>query len=159
MPYSQQQYQIRCSLAEPGQATADLVVWADAFGHSPVPSFANRVVSLRNRNALARWVLAEQERRGERTSVLIVVAGATEPGELPVANLVTAGAFISALSELGLDHTSPEAATVLAAFEGVRPARKHLLGASGQARQLRAAGHADAVNAALELDADDTIIN
>lgn len=151
MPHTQQQYQVRLTLGQPGSVDADLVVWADAF--SPAADAGDRL-TLRNRSAKARWVLDEQERRNARTSVLVVVADGTEPGEFPAANFAVAGAFIAALSDLGIDHTSPEAATALAAWEGVRPARKHLLGASAAAKALRSAGEADRVAAALELDAD-----
>ena len=111
-------------------------------------------MTLRNRTAIAKRVLAEQEARGARTSVLVIAAGGSEPGEFPVASIVTAGAVIEVLSDLGLDHTSPEAATALGAWLGVKPAVRHLVGASGAARALKDAGQSELVAAALEVDAD-----
>ncbi|MFM6974891.1 MAG: hypothetical protein ACKOXM_07180 [Agromyces sp.] len=154
MPHTQEQYQIRLTLAEPGEVRADIVLWADAFAAGTPTVSVDHVVSLRNRSTVAQWVLDEQTRRNARTSVLVVVAPGSAPGEFPAANLAVAGAVISALSDLGLDHTSPEAATALAAWLGVQPARKHLLSATAAAKALAAAGQRDAVVHAFELDAD-----
>lgn len=136
-------------LGTPGQVTADVLFWADAFAVEPPAG--TQLVTLRNRAVRAAEVLALQTQRNERTSVLVLVAPGTVPGEFPAANLAVAGAFIEALSELGVDHTSPEAATALAAWQGVKPARKHLLRASGAAR---ASTQPEQITHALELDAD-----
>ena len=133
----------------------DIVLWADPFAAAAAEAPAGAwPLSLRNRSAVAKRVLAEQEARGARTSVLVLAAAGDEPGEFPVASIVTAGAIIEVLSDLGLDHTSPEAATALGAWLGVKPAVKHLLGASATARALKAAGQEAQVAAALEVDAD-----
>jgi len=70
---------------------------------------------LRNAGAVAAAVLAEQQRRGARTSIAVIAAGElTGPDERPelrfaVEDLLGAGAVVDALSRLGIDHTSPEA--------------------------------------------------
>ena len=154
MPTTQEQYQIRLALAAPGALRADLVVWADAFGTSQPPCAVAHTVSLRNRARIARQIFAEQTLRNARTSVLVLVAPSSDSTQLPAANLAVAGALIEALSDLGLDHTSPEAALALAAWVGIRPARKHLLGATSAARLLAQSGRPEVVAAALELDVD-----
>lgn len=154
MATTQAQYQIRLTVGDPGDCAGDIVVWADAFD-TEVPDFpVEKRVSLRNRLAVANWIVSEQTRRNARTAVLVVVAPPETTSELPVAHLAVAGALIEALSDAGLDHTSPEAAAALAAWLGIKPARKHLLGATTAARMLAAAGRRDIVDAALELDAD-----
>lgn len=155
MPSTQSQYQVRFVLGDSTDTEADLELWADAFGLAQVPDGIDAVVSLRNRSAVARWVVAEQERRGVRTSVLVRAVPSADPGGFPVAHLAVAGAVIEALSDAGIDHTSPEAATALAAWVGVRPAYRHLIRASAEARALIDRGLESAVSAGLELDVDE----
>ena len=131
---------------------------------------------LRNASAVARAVLAEQERRGARTSVAVIAAGelpSTGSGSrdssasgdgsarggprFAVEDLLGAGAIIDALAELGLDHSSPEAATACEAFRGLRRATRHLLAASGSGRELLDRdARAEVLNAA-EVDASDAV--
>jgi 2-phosphosulfolactate phosphatase len=125
---------------------------------------------LRNASAVARAVLAEQERRGARTSVAVIAAGelpSTGSGSrdssarggprFAVEDLLGAGAIIDALAELGLDHSSPEAATACEAFRGLRRATRHLLAASGSGRELLDRNaRAEVLNAA-EVDASDAV--
>lgn len=118
---------------------------------------------LRNASAVARAVLAEQERRDARTSVAVIASG-----ELPAADgagglrfavedQLGAGAIIDALAELGIDHSSPEAAAACEAFRGLRRATRHLLTASGSGRELLGRdARADVLNAA-EVDATDVV--
>lgn len=112
--------------------------------------------SLRNRTAVARHVLDLQERRGERTTVAIIAAGEAEPADggprFTIEDQLTAGAIVDALVALGIDHTSPEAAVASAAFEGLRHAIVHLIGASGSAVALTAAGRRAEVRLATERD-------
>lgn len=122
---------------------------------------------LRNASAVARAILAEQERRGTRTSAAIIAAGALrqaqepkagrEPGaslRFAVEDQLGAGAIVEALGAIGIDHTSPEAAAAGEAFRGLRGAVRHLLTASGSGQELIELGrrdevlHAAAVNAA-----------
>lgn len=131
---------------------------------------------LRNASAVARAVLALQDRRGQRTSVSVIAAG-EQAGEqdagsirFAVEDLFGAGAIIAALSDLGLDHTSPEAAAAGEAARGLRRALRHLLTASGSGRELTAGVGANAtekmiaaglvptdVAAAAEADATDSV--
>jgi 2-phosphosulfolactate phosphatase len=126
---------------------------------------------LRNASAVARAVLAEQERRDARTSVAVIAAGelpSTRSGigggsesagglRFAVEDQLGAGAIIDALAELGVDHSSPEAAAACEAFRGLRRATRHLLTASGSGRELLGRdARADVLNAA-EVDATDVV--
>lgn len=114
---------------------------------------------LRNAAAVARAILAEQERRGARTSIAVIACGertsrdAAAPVRFAVEDLLGAGAVIAALSDLGIDHSSPEAALAGEGFRALRGAAKHLLTASGSGRELDAAGLRDEVLAAAAVDA------
>jgi 2-phosphosulfolactate phosphatase len=111
--------------------------------------------SLRNASATARAVLAEQQRRGARTSIAVIAAGDASAGSLrfAVEDQLGAGAVIDALGALGLDHTSPEAAAAGEAFRGLRGAVRHLLTASGSGQVLLEDGGRDEALAAAQLDA------
>ncbi|WP_173923540.1 2-phosphosulfolactate phosphatase [Agromyces sp. Marseille-P2726] len=112
--------------------------------------------SLRNRAAVADRILALQEERGER--MIVAVIGAGEPADngrgirFAIEDQLTAGAVVDALVALGLDHTSPEAAVASAAYEGLRQAAVHLIGASGSGAELVAAGRKPEVRLATQLD-------
>ena len=118
---------------------------------------------LRNARAVAEAVLAEQQRRGERTSIAVIAAGelaGRDPGSplrFAVGDQLGAGAIIDALGVLGIDHTSPEAAAACESFRGLRGAVRHLLTASGSGQELVALGRRDEVLAAAELDAETTV--
>jgi 2-phosphosulfolactate phosphatase len=97
------------------------------------------VGSLRNASAVARTVLEVQNRRQARTSVNVIAAGElTDAGDLrfAVEDLLGAGTIIAALSDLGADHTSPEAAAACESARGLRRALRHLLTASGSAKEI-----------------------
>ena len=105
--------------------------------------------SLRNRSAVARRILELQEERGERLMVAVVAAGEQAgSGEAH---------GVDALIALGIDHTSPEAAVACAAFEGLRHAAVHLIGASASGVELVAQGRRPEVRAATEVDASDVV--
>jgi len=124
---------------------------------------------LRNASAVAEAVVAEQVRRAERTSIAVIAAGEL-PGDadadhashaatqsrtamrFAVEDLLGAGAIIDALSTLGLDHTSPEAAVAGEAFRGLRRATRHLLTASGSGQELLDRDLRDDVLAAANVD-------
>ena len=112
---------------------------------------------LRNASAVARAVLAEQQRRGTRTSIAIIAAGeldgATGDLRFSVEDLLGAGAVVDALSTLGIDHTSPDAAAAGESFRGLRGAARHLLTASGSGQELIERGLRDEVLRAAEVDA------
>lgn len=115
---------------------------------------------LRNAGAVADAVLAEQQRRGARTSIAVIAAGElTGPDERPelrfvVEDLLGAGAVVDALSRLGIDHTSPEAAAACESLRGLGGAVRHLLTASGSGQELLERGLRDDALAAAQLEAD-----
>ena len=114
---------------------------------------------LRNASAIAEAVLAEQKRRGERTSIAVIAAGELPTGgaagglRFAVEDQLGAGAIIDALGGLGIDHTSPESAAACEAFRGLRPAVRHLLTASGSGQELLDRGQRDEVLNAAAVDA------
>ena len=166
---------------------ADVLIIADALpslsAHNPAahipaaqlpPSTANvtanatadatptRVIaaSLANRRAVAEWVLARQTEKGGRFSVAIIAAGDTRADgsfKPNVEDLLAAGAVIDALTDLGIDHCSPDAAAAAAAFVGLKQALKHLVSASQSGQELLAADRADDVKAATALDSSDVV--
>lgn len=105
---------------------------------------------------VARRVLERQADRGDRAVVAIVAAGAVEPdGFRPaVEDQLAAGAVVDALTEVGIDHTSPEAAAACAAYTGLRRAVRHLVSASEGAAVLSR----DDVLAALAAGPDLTVL-
>lgn len=132
--------------------------------------------ALRNRTAVARRILALQEERGERTVVAIIAAGERSSGapgsaagagaaaapaddsiRFAIEDQLAGGAIVDALVALGIDHTSPEAAVACAAFEGLRHAGTHLIGASGSAVELVEQGYRADVRFATELDAAEVV--
>jgi 2-phosphosulfolactate phosphatase len=127
--------------------------------------------SLRNASAVARTVLEIQNRRQQRTSVSVIAAGElTDAGDLrfAVEDQLGAGTIIAALSDLGADHTSPDAAAACESARGLRRAMRHLLTASGSGKELadgvdatariQAAGlNPTETTAAAEVDASDAV--
>ncbi len=97
------------------------------------------VGAVRNASAVARAVAALQERRQARTSVAVIAAGeADAEGRLrfAVEDQLGAGAVIAALTDLGIDHTAPDAAVAAEGFRALQRALRHMLSASGSAREL-----------------------
>ena len=97
------------------------------------------VGGIRNASAVARTLTAIQERRGERTSVSVIAAGEVDaqgPLRFAVEDHLGAGAIVAALTDLGIDHTAPEAAVAAEGFRALRGALRHLLSASGSGREL-----------------------
>ena len=98
--------------------------------------------ALRNPAAVAEAVLAVQQERAARTSIAVIPCGelsSREPGSplrFAVEDLLGAGAVITALTDIGIDHSSPEAAAAGEAFRALRGATRHLLAASGSGREL-----------------------
>lgn len=118
---------------------------------------------LRNATAVARAVLAEQNRRAARTSVSVIAAGelsgrgAEAVLRFSVEDQLGAGAVLGALEALGLDHSSPEAAAASESFRGLRAAARHLLTASGSGQELLERDRRAEVLAAADHDADDAV--
>lgn len=117
---------------ENGAAVADAAAALD-----PTPIVL--VGGIRNAAAIAQAVLTEQDRRGDRTFVTVIAAGEkTDAGDLrfAVEDQLGAGAIVSALTDVGIDHTSPEAVAAGESARALRRALRHLLSASGSGREL-----------------------
>lgn len=170
-PAAQSKYQVRFDWGRRGAGRivdgAHVVVWVDvlAGAGSSVPRASHLDLApagaavleagLVDATATARWILAEQERLGERAFIAIVATGDAEAG-FPVDDLLGAGAVIDALAVLGIDDTSPEAAVAASAFGGLRRAVRHLTSASASGRTALAGGmSAEELHAAAMLDASD----
>ncbi|MFF7291608.1 2-phosphosulfolactate phosphatase [Microbacterium sp. NPDC008134] len=111
------------------------------------------VGGIRNATAVARTVQAIQEERQARTSVALIAAGERDGSNdvrFAVEDHLAAGAIIAALTDLGIDHTAPDAAVAAEGFRALRRALGHLISASGSARD---SADAEAVAAASRLDA------
>jgi len=170
----QQAYQVRFDWGTAGfqalSGSADVVVIADALpatttngahfagaaGSAP-DGRAQHIIpaSLNNRTAVADWVLARQTEKGARFSVAVIAAGERRAdGSLrfAVEDLFVAGAVIDALSTLGIDHCSPEAAAASAGFVGLKQAIRHLVSASETGLALAALGRQEEIRAASQLD-------
>lgn len=111
------------------------------------------VGGIRNASAVARAVHAVQEQRRSRTSVALIATGerdASNDVRFAVEDHLGAGAIIAALTDLGIDHTAPDAAVAAEGFRALRRALGHLLSASGSGQD---AGDPESVAAASRLDA------
>lgn len=154
---TQAHYQVRLDWAGEGAARilhdADIGVWVDALPTAPKPATIVTALGadLTNRTAVAQWILAEQVRRGERTSIAIVAAG-THDGGFAVEDFLAAGALIDALATEGIDFCSPEAAAAAASFVALKGAVGHLITASVTGRELIDQGKRDIVVAAGKID-------
>lgn len=178
-PYDQSQYQVRFDWglvgAELVGADADVIVVVDVLsspsgsdvalgsGRESTLSAPGAVIvagSLRNRTAVAEWVLARQAEKGDRFAVAVIAAGETrEDGSIrfAVEDLLGAGAIIDALAALGIDYCSPEAAAACAAFTGLRGAVGHLLSASASGKELIEGGHTADIEFAAEVDSSPVV--
>ncbi|MFV0373423.1 phosphosulfolactate phosphohydrolase [Microbacterium sp.] len=159
MPFSQTRYQVRFDWGAAGLARvepADVTVIVDVLGTDVVarvaagetvdaPAPLARTAAggslvlwgaLCNATAVAEAIGAHQRQRQARTSVAVIAVGdpASAPADAPVRfaveDLLGAGAIVDALSTVGIDHSSPEAAAAAVAFQGLRGAVRHLLAAS-----------------------------
>ncbi|UYO96413.1 2-phosphosulfolactate phosphatase [Microbacterium sp. M28] len=153
---------------------ADAVEWSSngaAVAAAASEAATVLIGGLRNASAVARAVMAIQEQRQQRTSVAVIAAGELTPDgglRFAIEDQLGAGAIIAALGDLGIDHTSPEAAVAAESARGLRGALRHLLSASGSGRELvdgvastarmAASGISPATTAAAaELDAVDVV--
>jgi 2-phosphosulfolactate phosphatase len=157
-PRNQSQYQVRFDWGIAGAAAitpgAHLLIWADALvtagAPTPVAADAASAVilgSVGNRTAVAQWVLDRQAELGDRVVVAVVAVG-TDEGHFAVEDLLAAGAIIEAISNAGIDSTSPEAAAAIGAYAGLRNATGHVLSASVTGKQLAASGDLERLDAA-----------
>ena len=111
------------------------------------------VGGIRNASAVARAIQTIQEQRQARTSVALIATGerdASNDVRFAVEDQLGAGAIIAALTDLGIDHTAPDAAVAAEGFRALRRALGHLLSASGSGQD---AADAEVVAAAAKLDA------
>jgi 2-phosphosulfolactate phosphatase len=116
--------------------------------------------SLRNAAAVADEVLALQERLGDRATVAVIPAGERHAsGALrpAVEDLLGAGAIVDALTAVGIDHCSPEAATASSAYYALRRGIGHLISASASAEELRGRNFAADVDLARQVNASRTV--
>jgi phosphosulfolactate phosphohydrolase-like enzyme len=110
----------------------------------------------RVRTAVARAVLDEQARRGDRAMVAIVTPQRPD-SQFAVEDFLLAGAVVDALATLGIDYSSPEAAAACAAFTGLRGAVGHLVSASAAGQEWIARGLAAELAAVCAIDSSDRI--
>jgi hypothetical protein len=142
----QSRYQVRFDLGIEGAnavgSDADVIIWADALADahdvpvSELPKSAGVVATdLSTAVAVADWVLAEQVRLGRRFATAVIAATGDRDGNsrFAVENFLVAGAVIDRLSSLGLDATSPEAASAEASYRTLGRAVGHLITASTSA--------------------------
>ncbi|MCT1476664.1 2-phosphosulfolactate phosphatase [Microbacterium sp. p3-SID336] len=122
---------------------ADALAWSrnGAAVAAAAPADATVLLgSIRNAGAVARAVQTVQERRQARTAVALIAAGELDAtGELrfAVEDQLGAGAVAAALTDLGIDHTAPDAAVAAEGFRALRRALRHLIGATGSGRELQ----------------------
>ena len=146
-------YQVRFSFGVEGlracASDADVIVWVDAlptpamnddrFAHlvSAAPVTATLIsADLPTSRVAAQWVLDYQTNVNRRLAIAVVAASPV----YAVDDFLAAGSVIDALSELGLDATSPEAAAAEAAYRGLKNAVAHVMSASiaGRAQEVPA---------------------
>jgi 2-phosphosulfolactate phosphatase len=140
---AQHSYQVRFEWGAAGAASvgqdADAVVWVSQLLGVAGPD-GSVSGTLEAATELGAWAMAQQETAGGRFRIAVVAAGAARAdGSLrfAVEDLLAAGAIIEAISDVGIDHQSPEAAAAASAYRGLRGATRHLLSASETARELR----------------------
>jgi 2-phosphosulfolactate phosphatase len=124
---------------------ADAIIWVDQLGTvvlprhetTPSPQSLPPVTTvhgtIQSSAALAKWALQRQIDAAGRFTVAVVAAGEPrDDGSLrfAVEDLLAAGAAIDALTTVGIDHCSPEAAAASAAYVGLSRASRHLISAS-----------------------------
>lgn len=142
-------YQVRFDFGVEGlracASDADIIVWVDAL---PTPAttddrFADLVsaapvsatlisADMPTSRVAAQWVLDYQTHVNRRLAIAVIAASPV----YAVDDLLAAGSIVDALSELGLDATSPEAAAAEAAYRGLKNAVAHVMSASVAGRQV-----------------------
>jgi len=161
-PRNQSQYQVRFDWGFDGAAAiapgAHIIVWVDALPADDVDPLKLKhdaaviTGSTGSCKAVAQWVLEQQAARGDRAFVAVVAAGGTG-GRFAVEDFLAAGAIVDALADVGIDYSSPEAASAAAAYAGLRNATTHLLTASVAGQELLAWGGQEFMDAAREVNA------
>lgn len=150
---SQERYQVRLDSGLAGAsrlAAADVLVIADAFTlvsaelsreiSRAVP--ADHVLSTTVDSAVevAAEIMTRQQGLGRRLGIAIVMHSRDVAGveRFLVENFFAAGALVAALGDLGIDHSSPDAAAAGEAYRSLRGGMAHLLSATSTAQALRA---------------------
>lgn len=131
-----------------------LTALADGFG---VPVIA---ATLRNRTAVAQWILHYQHALGRRAMVAVVAAGETRTDDsvrFAVEDLLTAGAVIDALGKVGVDACSPEAAAACAAYTGLARGIRHMFTASVSGGELLKDDQGADIQVAYQTDVSTTV--
>jgi 2-phosphosulfolactate phosphatase len=115
--------------------------------------------SLRNRAAVARWIVDELARTGAQPIAVIAAGERWADGSLrpAVEDLWGAGAVIAALSDLGVGDQSPEAWAAEASFRGVEEGIGAELADCGSGQELTLKGLGDDVAIAAELDTSECV--
>lgn len=111
---------------------------------------------LRNRTAVATWLVSQRGSAGNPSIIAVVAAGERwSDGTLrPSAeDLWGTGAVIAALDGLGVTGLSPEARSAAAAWRAIEPALAPALASCSSGMELAAAGYGNDVAIAAELDA------
>ena len=178
-PHGQNQYQVRFDWGYRGALTVgsdvDVLVLVDVLAPADklddrtqidlrlVSGPSVRLVegSLRNRTAVAEWVLARQVEKAGRFTVAVIAVGEMRAGEgmrFAVEDQFGAGAIIDALAAVGIDYCSPEAAAASAAFTGLRNAMGHLVSASASGKELAEAGRVHEVELAAQVDGSHEVV-
>ena len=145
--HDQSQYQVRLDWGLEGAATVaadvDVIVFVDVLSPTETVEFPGPAAvvagSLRNRTAVAEWVLERQAEKADRFTVAVIAAGeAREDGSIrfAVEDQLGAGAIVDALAVVWIDYCSPEAAAACAAFTSLRSAVGHLVSASASGKEL-----------------------
>jgi len=163
-------YQVRFGMGVAGlracASDADVIIWVDALPApagspadllSTAPTDATLIgADLPTSCVAARWVLDYQTDVQRRLAIAVITAS----DQFAVEDFLCAGSVIDALSELGLDATSPEAAVAESAYRGLRNAVAHLFtaGVAGRAQQVpevltRIDAHATATDVTVIRDA------
>jgi hypothetical protein len=144
-------YQVRFGMGADGlracAADADVIIWVDALPATDATAPTGRTradllgtaptdatlisTDLPTSRAAAHWVLDYQTDVQRRLAIAVITAS----DQFSVEDFLCAGSVIDALSELGLDATSPEAAASESAFRGLRNAVAHLFTASVAGRE------------------------
>ena len=162
--HDQSQYQVRFDWGLDGARTVaadvDAIVVVDVLSpteNAEFPGLDAAVVAgcLRNRTAVAEWVLARQAEKANRFTVAVIACGEAREGgsiRFAVEDLLGAGAIIDALAAVGIDYCSPEAAAASAAFTSLRNAVGHLVSASASGTELIERGFVSDTELAARLD-------
>lgn len=173
MSLEQSRYQVRFDWGTSGLRAvgvdADVVVWVDAIAGDEVPrgvdgeSLDTALIeaTFASAGAAAQWVARLQRQLGRRIMIAVIAAGERrEDGSerFAVEDQLAAGAVIDQLGRLGLDATSPEAASAEGAFLHLQRAVGHLMTASVTAHALDPKPTPGLFRLNEQLSADDVVV-